>query len=145
VPRLTRRQVVDLWSVRELIEVEAVRRGTAIGIGLGELDGVCRRLAALTADSSWADAVEADLAFHATMVDAVGSPHLGRAHDMLMAEMRLALAGNAGREPPGFMAGEHQDLLDTFRRGNVRSSIERLREHLTAGLELVRVRLPEVD
>jgi DNA-binding GntR family transcriptional regulator len=145
VPRLTKSQVRDLWDVREMIELEAVRRGTRLGLDWAGLDPVCRRLAALSADSSWADAVEADLAFHRTMVAAVGSPHLSRAHDQLMAEMRLSLAGNVGREAPGYMAGEHQELLDTFRRGDAEASVARLRQHLATGLELVSSPLPEGD
>jgi DNA-binding GntR family transcriptional regulator len=111
VPRLTLRQVTDLWYVRGLIDLEAVRRGTRIGVDWSPLDGAARRILALNSDSSWADEVEADLDFHRALVATAGSLRLTRAHELLMSEMRLSLAGNVGREEPGFMGKAHQDLV----------------------------------
>ena len=74
-----------------------------------------RSIGALTEASSWADAVEADLAFHRALVATADSPHLIRIHELLMGEFSLSLAGNLNDEEPGFMRGEHERLLDAFR------------------------------
>jgi DNA-binding GntR family transcriptional regulator len=136
VPQLSAAELRDLWDVREMIETEAVRRGTAKGVDWSVLDAAVRQIAALNEFSAWADAVEADLAFHRALVGLVGSPHLTRAHELLMSEMRLALAGNAAREVPGFMAGEHRAMAETFERGDVDASIQALHQHLRAGLTI---------
>jgi len=143
VPQLTRAQVRDLWYVRTLLETEAVRRGTLAKVDWHELDPLVRQLSALTPRSPWADAVEADLAFHRALVAAVQSPHLTRAHELLMAEMRLSLAGNVGREVPGSMMGEHRALVEVFALGDASRSVARLEEHLQTGLDLVAEPLPE--
>jgi DNA-binding GntR family transcriptional regulator len=136
VPRLSNGEIRDLWYVRGLIESEAVRRGTFDGADWSQLDGPVRQIARLNAESAWADAVEADLAFHRALVGVVGSAHLTRAHELLMAEMRLSLAGNVLREVPGFIAGEHREMVEVFRKGDPDASVRRLREHLQTGLEL---------
>jgi DNA-binding GntR family transcriptional regulator len=123
-----------------MIEAEAVRRASELGADWSALEPAVRQIAALDATSAWADAVEADLAFHRALVAVVGSAHLTRAHELLMSEMRLALAGNAGREVPGFMAGEHRAMLETFQRGEAAASVAALRNHLGAGLDVVDVR-----
>jgi DNA-binding GntR family transcriptional regulator len=142
VPRLSRSQVSDLWYVRGLIELEAVRRGTRMGVDWEPLDVAARRILALNSDSSWADEVEADLAFHRALVATAGSPRLTRAHELLMSEMRLSLAGNVGREEPGFMGNEHRDLVKTFRRGDPEASARHLSRHLQEGHDLVSQPLP---
>jgi DNA-binding GntR family transcriptional regulator len=139
VPRLSDDELRDLWYVRELIEGEAIRRGTSLHVDWSPLDVAARQIAALNEDSAWADAVEADLAFHRALVGVVASPHLTRAHELLMSEMRLSLAGNAAQEVPGYMAGEHREMVEVFRRGDAAASVRRLHEHLQAGLNVVAI------
>jgi DNA-binding GntR family transcriptional regulator len=137
VPRLTRSELTDLWYVRRLIEVEAVRYGIRAGVDWSPLESAVERIAALTAESSWADAVEADLDFHRTLVASAGSPHLARIHELLMGELSLSLSGNVGNEAPGYMSGEHRMLLDTLHRGDPDATTDMLERHLVSGLDLV--------
>lgn len=145
VPQMTRRQVRDLWDLRTILEVEAVRRTSRQPTDWSGLEQATRRLDGLTNESSWAEAVEGDVAFHRELVAAAGSPQLTRAHANLLGEMRLSLAGNAGSEVPGFMAGDHRRLLESFQTGDAEGSIELLQRHLLEGLGVVTAPMPEGD
>ena len=137
IPRLTRSQLTDLWYVRRLIEVEAVRYGIRARADWSPLESAVQRIASLTPESSWADAVEADLDFHRTLVASAGSPHLARLHELLMGELSLSLSGNVGNEAPGHMSGEHGMLLETLHRADPNAATEMLERHLESGLGLV--------
>jgi DNA-binding GntR family transcriptional regulator len=139
---LTPPELRDLWSVRALVELEAVRRAMAAPADWSRVHGAVRAIASLTPASSWADSVEADLAFHRATVEASGSEHLVRIHGLLMGELSLALAGNLNNEPPGLMTGEHRRLLEAFEGDDVEAAVAMLEEHLQEGLDIgTRVRL----
>jgi DNA-binding GntR family transcriptional regulator len=139
---LTPPELRDLWSVRRMVEVEAARRAMAHAADWSRVDAAVRAIGALTPASSWADAVEADLAFHRALVEASGSEHLVRIHALLMGELSLALAGNLNNEPPGLMTGEHRRLLEAFEGGDADAAVAMLEEHLEEGLDIgTRVRL----
>ena len=133
VPRLTMEQVTDLWYVRRHIELEGVRRGIRKGADWRPLEHAVERFHAVTPTSSWADAVEADVDFHRTLVACAGSAQLSRVHELLMGELSLCLAGNVGENPPGFHSRDHQVLLEAIRRGNPDEAVLRLDEHLGVG------------
>lgn len=144
VPVLDAAQLYDLWSVRALVESEAVRRAMAAGADWSAAQAAVHAIGRLTPASSWADAVEADLAFHRAIVEASGSPHLVRVHALLLAELSLALAGNLNNEPPGHMTGEHQRLLDAFTGRDVDAATGMLEVHLREGLAIgTRARLAD--
>jgi DNA-binding GntR family transcriptional regulator len=141
----------DLWSVRALVEGEAVRRAMAPGANTDwrPVRAAADAIGRLTPASSWADAVEGDLAFHRALVVASGSANLVRLHNLLMGELSLALAGNINNEAPGSMSGEHHGLADLFERGTPDDAVAALNRHLQEGLAIgTRVRLisePDMD
>src|SRR5262245_28403465 len=114
VPVLSEQELRDLWWVRGLIECEAVRRAMARPTDWSGVRAAVSSIAALGQQSAWAEAVEADLAFHRALVVAAASPHLERLHSLLMAELSLALAGNLNNEVPGDMTDDHARLLEAF-------------------------------
>ena len=139
---LTSPELRDLWSVRAMVEREAVLRAMSRAADWSRAHAAVRSIASLTAASSWADAVEADLAFHRAVVEASGSDHLVRIHALLMGELSLALAGNLNNEPPGLMTGEHRRLLETFEGDDAEAAVAMLEEHLQEGLDIgTRVRV----
>lgn len=150
VPILSAQQLRDLWWVRAIVEREAVRRAMAFDADWSAAHAAVRLIASLTPSSSWADAVEADLAFHRALVQAAASPNLTRVHDLLMGELSLALAGNLNNEAPGYMSGEHARLLEAFEHGTPDAAVAMLEAHLEEGLGIgTRVRLiaegPQAD
>lgn len=146
VPIMTMSQLRDLWWVRAIVEREAMRQAIAVGADWSGVRAAVQSIASLTVASSWADAVEADLAFHRALVEAAGSPHLARVHTLLMSELSLALAGNINNEPPGLMSGEHQRLLDAFQAGDPEAAATLLDKHLEEGLDIgTRVRIAETS
>jgi DNA-binding GntR family transcriptional regulator len=135
-------QLRDLWWVRTILEREAVRRAMAGATDWSGARAAARAIADLTPQSSWADAVEADLAFHHAVVAAAASPHMTRLHALLMSELTLSLAGNLNNEAPGFMGDEHARLVDSFDHGDPDAAVALLEQHLQEGLDIgTRVRL----
>ena len=139
---LTTPELRDLWSVRALVECDAVRRAMSFAADWSRVHAAVRSIASLTPASSWADAVEADLRFHRAVVEASGSEHLARIHALLRGELSLALAGNLNNEPPGLMTGEHRRLLEAFEGDDVEAAVAMLEVHLEEGLDIgTRVRV----
>ena len=85
-------QVRDIFRVRKLIELDAVREAKA---GDAPLDGVraaLERFAHLGDDVVWSKAAEADAAFHEAVVEAGGSARLQSYFGGIINEIRLLLA-----------------------------------------------------
>ncbi|MFT4218979.1 MAG: GntR family transcriptional regulator [Microbacterium sp.] len=105
-------QVRDIFRVRKLIELDAVRAVKASGVAL---DGVRRAvddLAGLGDDLDWARIAEADAAFHKSVVDAGGSSRLSAYFEGITKEIRLLLAlpkEHYGRGSSPFE--EHEELF----------------------------------
>ena len=77
------------------------------------------------------EAVDADIAFHRSLVDAVGSPRLERAYAALQAEIRLALAQlRPAYAEPAELAAEHRVLLEAIAEGDAERAPALMREHL---------------
>jgi DNA-binding GntR family transcriptional regulator len=136
VPRLGPDDIRDLYFVRiplELAAVDALVRGSA---DLGQAARAVKRFEGLGDETSWREAVEADIAFHAALVAAAGSPRLERAYEALQSEIRLALI----QLKPAYsavapLAAEHRHLLEAVRSGPVSKAARLMRDHLEQAVE----------
>lgn len=132
VPRLSRADIDDLFLTRIPLETEAVRllmeRGTvpvaAAGRAIMDLD-------LLDADASHGAFVEADLRFHQSLVDAVGSPRLNRLYRLIRGEMHLCMVQTRHTLGRQRIVAEHTAILDAMRAGDRDAALDRLRTHLT--------------
>jgi DNA-binding GntR family transcriptional regulator len=131
VPMLTEADVRDLFVVRTPLELAAVRLIVHNGLSLDVAERRLAELAALPADTNWADLVEVHTRFHIALIDAVGSPRLSRIYPALQEEMQLCLAQLRAFYPePHALATEHRELLDAIRSGDVDRACDEMREHL---------------
>jgi DNA-binding GntR family transcriptional regulator len=137
VRRLSATDVEDIYEVRRTLELAAaqlvVRRRAS-------LEGA-RRAAERVADLEVSDlsrpsmkrrALDADLAFHRSAVDAAGSARLSRAYATILAEVRLfqtQLITTAAVVP-----GEHWGLFEALADGDVASARRWIDGHLRQGL-----------
>jgi DNA-binding GntR family transcriptional regulator len=121
VRRLTQPEVEDIYEVRATLDLAAVDR--IVGRRL-PLDGVRRaaerierleRSADLARRSVRRRTLDADLAFHRSVVEAARSPRLLRAYATILGEVRLALTQLAGIAE--VVPGEHSDLLEMLEEG----------------------------
>jgi DNA-binding GntR family transcriptional regulator len=135
VPRLTHDDVRDLFLVRAALEAGAVETLVARGVTPEGAEHATRHMEALGPGAAWSEAVEADMAFHRALVDAVDSPRLERAYAALQAEIRLSLAQlRPAYAEPSELAAEHRLLLDAIAEGDPVRAPALLREHLDAAV-----------
>lgn len=132
VPVLGADDIVDLFAVRRLLEVEAAR---ALAIS-GSLPAVA--LAAHRA--SLDDAVAGrqfgrlDVAFHRALVDAQPSARLARLHASLAGEIELCIGQVQARHlvPAADLAAQHQRILDAIVAGDAAAAAAHAGAHIDA-------------
>jgi DNA-binding GntR family transcriptional regulator len=135
VPELTADDVRDLFYVREALEVQVVATLVERKLRPAAAEQAVRRLESLRPGAAWSDAVEADLRFHAALVEAVDSPRLTRAFKALEAEIRLCLVQmRPGYDDLSVLAREHRDLLEAVAAGPRRTAVRLMTEHLEQGV-----------
>lgn len=135
VPELTADDVRDLFYVRAALELQAVGTLAERRLRPAPAEQAVRRLEAMGPDDAWSDAVEADMDFHAALVEAVGSPRLTRAYGALASEIRLCLVQmRPAYDDRSLLATEHRELLEAIARGPKRTATRLLSEHLDIGL-----------
>jgi DNA-binding GntR family transcriptional regulator len=134
VPELTADDVRDLFYVRAALEVHVVATLVERKLRPAPAERAVRRLEGLKRDAAWSDAVEADLEFHAALVEAVDSPRLARAFGALESEIRLCLVQmRPGYDDLSVLAREHRDLLEAVAAGPKRTATRLMTEHLEHG------------
>lgn len=85
-------QVRDIFRVRKLIELDAVRAVKASEPPLGHVKEAMEHFADLGAAPRWSEVAEADAAFHRAVVEAGGSERLLSYFEGITNEIRLLLA-----------------------------------------------------
>lgn len=137
VPMIDAAGVADLFFVRATIEAAAMRLALQGDAGpLAErLRATVRSMAEATADADWDRVADLDIAFHAALVAASGSPRLSRAYAGIVDETRLYLnltAHYPGRES---LAREHDQLASMLEARDVDAVLRELDDHLARTIE----------
>lgn len=135
VAEVTAADVRDIYAARAAVELAGASALTA-----HRDPAVYRRLATLVdriegafARGDTAGVLDGDRLFHATLVEAAGSPRLSRFHAQLQAEQRLALAlAERSSRELGRTADDHRALLDAL-HGTPAAARTQLTAHLHAG------------
>jgi DNA-binding GntR family transcriptional regulator len=131
VPRLTRADVDDVYLVRTPVEIESIRLLVARDtVPVREADRAVCDLDDLAEDAPHSAFVEADLRFHRTLVDAVGSPRLSRLYRTIDGEVRLCMAQSRHQLGTDRIAAEHRGVLDALRDRDEERAALRMRAHL---------------
>jgi DNA-binding GntR family transcriptional regulator len=131
VPGLTAGEVVDLFQVRALIELEVVRRVHHSGSTPQAAAEALRRLESFSPATDWADVVEADLAFHRALAQSSGSKRLLRLFELLEDEIRLAIAQlRPAYGAPAELAQEHRELLSAIESSDGDNPVALMERHL---------------
>lgn len=131
VPRLTPDQVRDLFAVRTLIEIEAIRTVTDNRLPIRDAEQAVARLGMFPADAKWSDVVMSDLEFHRAIVTATGSSRLLRLFSLLEDEIRLSIAQlRPAYESHKALYEEHRQLLSAIQSGDADGAARLLKHHL---------------
>jgi DNA-binding GntR family transcriptional regulator len=134
VPVLTADEIGDLYFARSCLEAESVRRLAATStVPFGAREAAAELASTQAAGPARvSELVEPDIRFHRSLVDALGSERLTRAHAALMAETRLCMAQVQTHDllPPVDIVAEHQAILDYLAAGDPASAAAAIVAHL---------------
>ena len=137
--RLELDDIADLYRVREVLELTAVRESNG-----ADLSGVAEALAKLergVRSGSVHEAVERDLAFHASIVALLGNERLDRFFADVCAELRffLAVLSHVDEEikHPRQLVEQHAVVLRALEAGDRRRAASLLRDHIRSNAERV--------
>lgn len=132
-------EVLDLYRVREVLEINGVKE--ARGADLGPLESALADLGAAVNASDEALTVERDLAFHAAIVAFLGSPRLDRYFAELSVELRfyLAIISRVDHEvdEPEALIEQHASVLRALQEGDRRLAAKLLTEHIRLNADRV--------
>jgi DNA-binding GntR family transcriptional regulator len=137
VAELTEDDVRDLFRVRRLVELTAVRE-IAGSKETGPLREALRSLA-VAVDSGDRYAIsEADLEFHRRLVALMDSERLGALYDGVDAEMQLGIArATPATVDAATLLKDHKAILAALERGDAEAAAKRLERHLDTGERLL--------
>ncbi len=137
VRELTRADIRDVFGLRRVLELEALRRMIDEDAPVEPLARAVRARESVEEGSDGArytvPELDADLDFHRALVQAPGSPRLARAFDALAGELRLAflaMVHDAGDR------GDHRSVLEAVAARDTALAVERLDRHIRDGLRI---------
>jgi DNA-binding GntR family transcriptional regulator len=137
--RLELDDVADLYGVREVLELTAVRESNGADLA-GVRDALAAFERALKSGSEH-EAVEHDLAFHASIVALLGNARLDRFFADVCAELRffLAVLSHVDEEVkrPRDLVEQHAAVLRALEAGDRRRAASLLREHIRSNAQRV--------
>jgi DNA-binding GntR family transcriptional regulator len=122
VPVLSVEDVRDIYRTRLRLEGSALRELAAqhrSPTAAADANERVRRSGAAIAVGGYVASVEPDMQFHASLVEAVGSPRLERMYRSLVDEVRVCMAQVQGRKLLSVeqIAAEHQEILEHLEAG----------------------------
>lgn len=130
VPELDADDVVDIFRLRAALESEAVRLIIASTVDPAATRHAAEHLESLDDAATWDRVVQADLAFHRSVLQDAGSQRLIRAYASAQTEIQLCMVHlRPNYERPSQVAAEHRELLDTLLQGDLEASELAFRRH----------------
>jgi len=139
VPVLSQADIEDLFLIRIPLETEVVRILIARdAVPVAAAARAVSDLEHIDATAAHAAFVEADLRFHQSLVDAVGSPRYDRLYRQIRGEVHLSMVQTRhtlGRER---IVAEHGGILEAMRAGDADEAVRRMRDHLDGACRSLR-------
>jgi DNA-binding GntR family transcriptional regulator len=138
VSKPTAVEIREIYAVRELLEVHALRRVMAAGNR-----AVCARLQALVdsmdvrSPRGATKFMHTDFAFHNVLCEAAGNATLHRMWLSLSVKIQLYLNMELHRESLAVLKESHRYFCSIFETGNVEAAVDEMRKHLQRGQESI--------
>lgn len=140
VARLSVQDITEVYSLRSLLEQEAVRRlaKAATPADLAELNHAVDALFEVARKGSLATVVDQDQAFHQLLWKLAGHRRLAQVLEGLLSQIRVYLAINT-RAYEDLRSGveDHQAIVEAIRSGSGELAAMRMAEHLQHASEVV--------
>jgi DNA-binding GntR family transcriptional regulator len=131
VRAFTERDIGEIYELRTALEVQAFRTLAARRAVPDAARDAIAELRTLNSRSPRRLVVEADLAFHRSIVVGTGNARLARAHEDLQSEIRICLAQLVqGYATVRELAKQHSGLLQAIESGRPAKAEAAIRDHL---------------
>lgn len=130
VPRLSGKDLRDLFLVRIPLELEVVRQVVGRGGIPFAAETAVNVMERMDDDAPASEFVRADLLFHSSLVESVDSPRLSRLYRAIQGEMHLSMVQSKRLLGPKRVAKEHGAILDALRRRDEPQAGNLMRTHL---------------
>jgi DNA-binding GntR family transcriptional regulator len=138
VPVFTTEDAVDLYRVRESLELAAVRLVVERACSLTPMEQAVIALRNLPKQTSRHGIADAEIEFHSALFVSAGSPRLARAFDTVADELRLLVAQlHPLSRDSEEVTSEHAELLLHLRAGRIRPAVAAWRAHLDEAQQVV--------
>lgn len=138
VVKLGPADVRDIYRTRAYLESEVLRRLAERREVPLEARVANAEIEALWRQGSW-DSVDADMRFHTSLIDALGSARTSSVYGSLAFEVKLCMAQLQGsqRLSPEIIVADHARILDLIDAGDASGVAAMLDEHLARARELL--------
>lgn len=138
VVKLGPADVRDIYRTRAYLESEVLRRLAERREVPLEARVANAEIEALWRQGSW-DSVDADMRFHTSLIDALGSARTSSVYGSLAFEVKLCMAQLQGsqRLSPEIIVADHTRILDLIEAGDAPGVAAMLDEHLARARELL--------
>ena len=131
VRKFTAADVREIFHLRQMLELEAVRMIAAAGNSPSALVDVLQQLETFDRVQQWDDYVRLDIRFHAGLVAAANNPRLSKLYDTILNEVKLCIyqTRNFVTIPAGRDAS-HRQILDALQSQEYDAAASLLRQHI---------------
>jgi len=131
VPVLDAEDVRDVYRMRRILELEAMRLVAGSATAPTDAVAAVEALEGLTDEAGWDEVVEHDLRFHRAVIEASESARLAHAYSATQAEVSYCLVQlRPHYERPADVATEHRELLKAIASGDPDTACRLLLAHL---------------
>jgi DNA-binding GntR family transcriptional regulator len=132
VPRLSARDISDLFRVRAVLERQAVGELARGRSALPKARRFLRDLEHEIDEPHFDSVLDADLGFHRALVDQLGSPRMSRIYDSLTGEVHLCMAQKALHHlvSPETVLAQHTAIVEATEQGDEKLAVRMIDEHL---------------
>ncbi len=143
VPQLGAAEIDDLFFSRTTFEEAATAHLARRREVPTETARAQSSMEAAAARSDFTEQVQADIAFHWSLIRGMGSERLTRMYETISGEIHLTMGQFAAhrRTTPSTVVAEHEAVMDAIEAGDVAAATQAIAEHLSRSRDRVLAQL----
>lgn len=131
VRKFTVADVQEIFHLRSMLEMEAVRSIIQNSADIAKLYDIASALEQINRVDNWDEYVKNDILFHSTLVASAGSPRLSRLYENILTEVKLCIYQTKTYVAvPPVTNISHRMILDAVSQQNIESSLTLLQQHI---------------
>lgn len=128
--------VREIFTLRGLLEAQAVRSIVSSGVIPVDLIHFAEKIENISAETDWTTHVKLDISFHELLVESAGSQRLMRLYESIIAEVKLCIYQSHSIVPlKQENASAHMHLLKAMEQENLDEALEILNRHMEQAIE----------